>query len=449
MSNGEALKQRSKGAFTLESYHYLIELSIILISTKVLGILTKKFAMPQVVGALIAGLVMGPACLGILHETDLLDTLAELGVIVLMFDAGLGTDLDELKRSGKAAFVIALIGVLVPLGGGFLLGSVFSPGQTLQNMFLGVVLTATSVSITVETLRELGKLSTRSGNAILGAALIDDVLGIIALTMITSMAGQGASIGMVLLKIVAFFVISAVAGYAAYRAFNWWFARYDRDKKRFVIVALAACLFYSYIAETYFGVADITGAYIAGVIFAKTPRVAYLQYRFETLSYMLLSPVFFASIGIKVDLSSLGGSMILFALLLLLVAILSKIAGCGIGAKLCGYTNEESLRIGCGMISRGEVALIVANKGISSGLMNQDFFAPVVLVVIATTILTPILLKFAYQSSKGQQKEHLEESPLLDRIEDVKQLDLVSQSVLEAHEKLRQESREKQEHSSH
>lgn len=423
----------------MNSYHYLLELALILFFTKALGIITKKFAMPQVVGALLAGLLLGPAVFGVLHETDLLNSLAELGVIVLMFNAGMETDLNELKRSGKAAFVIALIGVLVPLLGGFLLSSWFSPGNVLENMFLGLILTATSVSITVETLQELGKLSTRSGNAILAAALIDDVLGIVALTMITSASGQGASIWVVLLKIAAFFGISVIFGGLACRAFNWWFARYDRDKKRFVIIALTVCLLYAYIAEEFFGVADITGAYIAGVIFARTPRVAYLQYRFETLSYMLLSPVFFASIGLKVDLHNLTGTMLVFAILLLIVAILSKIVGCGVGAKLCGYTTSESVRIGCGMVSRGEVALIVANKGIACGLMNPDFFAPVVLVVIATTILTPIFLKLAYHSVPVHT-EQLEESRLLDRIEDVEQLDIVSQNVLEMHEKLREES---------
>lgn len=423
----------------MESYHYLLELAIILFFTKALGIITKKFAMPQVVGALLAGLLMGPAVFGVLHETDLLDTLAELGVIVLMFDAGMETDLNELKRSGKAAFVIALIGVLVPLAGGFLLSNWFSPGHMLENLFLGLVLTATSVSITVETLQELGKLSTRSGNAILGAALIDDVLGIVALTMITSVSGQGTSLWLVLLKIGAFFAISIVFGVLACRAFNWWFARYDRDKKRFVIVALSVCFLYAYVAEEFFGVADITGAYIAGVIFAKTPRVAYLQYRFETLSYMLLSPIFFASIGLKVDFHNLTGAMLLFAVLLLIVAILTKIVGCAAGAKLYGYSNAEAIRIGCGMVSRGEVALIVANKGISCGLMNPDFFAPVVFMVIATTILTPIFLKLAYRSH-DVHAEQLEESRLLDRFEDVEQLDIVSQGVLEMHEKLREES---------
>ena len=215
------------------SYHFLFEIAIILLSTKVLGIVTKRFALPQVVGALLAGLLLGPAMLGLLQETTLMDQLAELGVIVLMFNAGLETDLGELKKAGASAFIIALIGVLVPLVGGFGLACVFNAGEEtfLQNVFIGVILTATSVSITVETLKEIGKLSTRSGNAILGAAIIDDVLGIVALTIITSMAGTGANVLMVLLKIVAFFAISVVLWMVLHRIVEWWFKRYDRDKR--------------------------------------------------------------------------------------------------------------------------------------------------------------------------------------------------------------------------
>ena len=419
------------------SYHYLFELALILLSTKVLGILTKRFALPQVVGALLAGLVMGPAMLDILQETELLDQLAELGVIALMFNAGLETDLGELKKAGRSAFIIALVGVLVPLAGGFFLTGFFNqgPDTLLQNFFIGVVLTATSVSITVETLKEIGKLSTRSGNAILGAAIIDDVLGIVALTIITSLAGTGANVFLVLLKIAAFFAVSVVVWIIFHRAVEWWFQRYDRDKRRFVVISFAFCLLYAYLAEALFGVADITGAYIAGLIFAKTPRVTYLQDRFETLSYSLLSPVFFASIGLKVVLPEMSGAIILFSVLLIIWAVASKIIGCGLGAKLCGYSGQDSLRIGVGMISRGEVALIVANNGIAAGLMREDFFGPVVLMVIATTILTPILLKLVY---RGKEKDYsdLQESELVNRFEDAQAFDLAAQALLEDHEHL-------------
>ncbi len=214
----------------MESYRYLLDVALILISTKLFGLLTKRFDMPQVVGALLAGLILGPAVLGILSETTFMDRIAEIGVIVLMFTAGLETDIQELKHSGKASFIIALLGVLFPLGGGFLVARLFnsSPDAFLQNVFIGVILTATSVSISVETLKEMGKLSTRSGNAILGAALIDDILGIIALTVITSLADKSVNIGLVLLKIVAFFAVSVVIGLLGHKGLSHWMARSKR-----------------------------------------------------------------------------------------------------------------------------------------------------------------------------------------------------------------------------
>ena len=423
------------------SYHYLMDLALILLSTKLLGILTKKIQMPQVVGALVAGLILGPAVLNVLTETEFLTQLSELGVIVLMFSAGMGTDIQELKHSGKAGFLVALLGVIAPLilGTGLAMaagraGMIETTGF-LEDVFIGTILTATSVSITVETLKEIGKLSTRSGNAILGAAIIDDVLGIVALTIITSLAGTGANVFLVLLKIVAFFAVSVVVWIILHRAVEWWFQRYDRDKRRFVVISFAFCLLYAYLAEALFGVADITGAYIAGLIFAKTPRVTYLQDRFETLSYSLLSPVFFASIGLKVVLPQMSGAIILFSVLLVIWAVASKIIGCGLGAKLCGYSGQDSLRIGVGMISRGEVALIVANNGIAAGLMKDEFFGPVVLMVIATTILTPILLKLVY---RGKEKDYsdLQESELVNRYEDAEAFDLAAQALLEDHERL-------------
>lgn len=426
----------------MESYHFLFELAIILLATKLLGIITKKVALPQVVGALFAGLLLGPACLGLLEETEFLNNVSELGVIVLMFSAGLGTDVEELKESGKSAAVIALFGVAIPLIGGFVLASFFNTGSDafLENMFIGVILTATSVSITVETLKEIGKLSTKSGNAILGAALIDDVLGIVALTVITSMSGTGASVVVVILKIIAFFVLSVVLGIILHKLVDKWFNHYDRDKRRFIVIAFALCLLFAFIAEEGFGVADITGAYVAGLIFSKTPRIPYLLDRFDCLSYMILSPVFFASIGLKVVLPEMSTAILIFSVALMLIAIASKVIGCGLGAKLCGSSNEDALRIGVGMISRGEVALIVANKGISTGIMKEEFFGPVVIMVIVTTIITPILLKVVY---KGKEKDYSElmESTLVNRYEDAQAFSLAAQALLEDHEMLQQQQR--------
>lgn len=387
----------------MDNYQFLFDIAVILLSTKILGLLTRRIHMPQVVGALAAGLIMGPACLGILTENDFIKLTAELGVIVLMFCAGMQTDIDELKKSGKASFVIALIGVIVPLLGGFLLAWFFNrPDRIasdatcnvfLQNMFMGVILTATSVSSTVETLKELGKLKTRSGNAILGAAIIDDILGIIALTLITSMADESVNVWLVMLKILLFFVFALIVGFLFYKFYRIWSESSNRGLHRHAIIAFVFCLLMSYVAETFFGVADITGAFLAGLIFSKCRRSDYLAANFDTISYLYLSPIFFASIGLKVVLPPMNGTLILFSVLLVLVAILTKVIGCGLGAKLCHYKNYQCARIGVGMISRGEVALIVASKGQALGLIGSNFLGPIIIVVVLTTIITPMLLK--------------------------------------------------------
>lgn len=381
----------------MESYRYLLDIALILLSTKLFGLVTRRIEMPQVVGALVAGVVLGPVMLGIVNESEFLDHIAEIGVIVLMFSAGLETDIKELKKSGKNSLVIAVIGVIVPLAGGYFLASFFNEGQFLQNMFIGVILTATSVSISVETLKEMGKLSTESGNAILGAALIDDVLGIVALTIITGMADTSVNLGVVLLKIVAFFVVSVIIGLLAHKLIDKWFDRYQKVHRRFSILSFAFCLLFAFVAEAVFGVADITGAFIAGLIISGTKRSGYVQMRIETLSYLLISPVFFASIGLKVTLPNMNASILVFAVLLLIIAILTKVLGCGLGAKLCHYKNIQCTRIGIGMISRGEVALIVASKGMAVGLMRPDFFGPIIIMVVLTTVVTPILLKIAFK----------------------------------------------------
>ena len=242
----------------------------------------------------------------------------------------------------------------------------------------------------------MGKLNTRAGNAILGAAIIDDILGIVALTIVTSLADSSVNVAIVLLKIVAFFVFAIVFGIVFYLIFGKLQKYYNKDLRRFVIIAFVFCLLLSYLAEVWFGVADITGAFIAGVVVSNTQRAKYIASRFETTSYMLLSPVFFASIGLKVSLPCMSTSIIVFSVLLLIVAILTKIVGCGLGAKMCRYSNAEALQIGCGMISRGEVALIVAQKGLSVGMIGAEYFTAVILLIIVSSISTPILLKILY-----------------------------------------------------
>jgi Kef-type K+ transport system membrane component KefB len=426
----------------MESYKYLLDIALILISTKILGLLTRRIQLPQVVGALIAGLLLGPACFGVLQETDFIKNIAEIGVIVLMFAAGLETDVQELKKTGLASFIIALLGVIVPLVGGYFVATIYNPvtdQQTmLQNIFVGVVLTATSVSITVETLKELGKLSTKTGNAILGAALIDDVLGIIALTVISSFAGSDVSLWVILLKILGFFVFCGVVAFLFIKFVNPWINKYKKDLRRFVILAFAFCLLMSFSAEYFFGVSDITGAFVAGLILSNNKKTSYMLNRFDTVSYVLLSPVFFASVGLKVTFSNMSATVVVLTVLLLVVAILSKMIGCGLGAKICKYTNLQSVKIGIGMISRGEVALIVATKGMSMGLMKDEFFAPLVLVVVATTIVTPILLKLAYKYQASREADVPMASSLVDKVEERNDLEKITQNAANMHEEMKE-----------
>lgn len=433
----------------MDSYRYLLDIALILLATKGLGLLTRRIQLPQVVGALVAGILLGPAVFEIVSESELLNSIAEIGVIVLMFSAGLETDMKELKKCGGASFIIALIGVLLPLIGGFALAHFFTEGPItdmhfLQNMFIGVILTATSVSISVETLKEMGKLSTPSGNAILGAALIDDVLGIVALTVITSMATPGVSLVNVLLKIVAFFILSGIVGIVARKLIKGWFARTNDVRRRFSITSFAFCLIFAFVAEHFFGVADITGAFIAGLIISGTSKATYVATRIETMSYLLISPVFFASIGLKFTLPEhMDSSIILFAFLLVVVAILTKVIGCGIGAAICKYKPVQSLRIGVGMVSRGEVALIVATKGMSVGLMKEEFLAPVLVMVVLTTIVTPILLKVVFKGVENDP-DMVMQSTLVDNYSETEDYEIASQAILAQHERLKEEAQAKE-----
>ena len=395
----------------MESYSFLLFLAIIMISTKILGLFTRKIHMPAVVGALVAGVILGPSCLNLITLTGdtgvFLEQMAELGVILLMFNAGLETDLSELKKNGVASFVTALIGVIVPLIGGFLGYAFFfhtdfsDYDEVLKAVFVGVVLTATSVSITVETLREMGKLKGKVGTTILGAAVIDDIIGIIVLTIVTSLKDTSVSPITVVLKIVLYFVFIAVLIFVLTKLKV--FVEEQDEKRRTAIICVALCFILSYILEEYFGIADITGAYFAGLMLCTMKVGPYVARRCEIPSYLIFSPVFFASVGLKVTLGGMDASIWIFAIILLVIAILSKVVGCGLGAKICGCTGKEAFQVGIGMISRGEVALIVAQKGYASGMLDDVLFAPIVLVVIVTTLITPILLKLVMKDNDSEK----------------------------------------------
>ena len=392
------------------NYRFLIELAIILFFTKVFGLLMKKLGMPQVVGALLAGLLIGPAVWGPMTggkfipvgESVALDVLAELGVILIMFSAGLETDLKELKQNGLKASLIAGFGVLVPLGLGCLIAMpFFGTGNShaiLSCVFVGVIITATSVSITVETLKELGRLKGKVGTTILSAAIIDDVIGIIVLTFVISLKnpGEGDPWWKVVLMTLAFFAAAVLLGVGLNYLFKWLSKKYPH-RRRLPIFSLVICMVYAYCAEAVFGIADITGAYVAGIVLSNIKETDYIDRKVAVSSYMFFSPIFFASIGIKVSFSGFSLDVLWFALLFVLAGIAGKIVGCGGAARLCKFSNKDSLRVGIGMIARGEVALIVTQKGIAGGLLESKYMAAVILLVVVSSLLAPVFLKLLYR----------------------------------------------------
>ncbi len=390
--------------------------------------------MPQVVGALLAGLILGPAGLKVLQETDFLKSLAELGVVVIMFTAGMETDIHELRKTGKVGFLVALIGVIAPLLMGFGLTYFFYRGEAnafMKSFFVGVVLTATSVSITVETLQEIGKLQTKVGTTILAAALIDDILGLIALTIITSLAGADVNIFIVLGKIILFFLFVVVVGFGVSYVMTWYSKKVQHvNLHRFPIAAFVVCLIMAYVAEEFFGVADIIGAFSAGMVIGSTPKAKYISSKFGPLSYLLLTPIFFASIGTIIVLPEMTSTLILFSILLIFVAVTSKLVGCGLGAKLNGFTMKESIQVGFGMVCRGEVTLIVANRGIDPklNLLNENLFGPIVIMIVFAALFTPIILKLIF---KSEDDSLIVNNDLVNSYEKLGKLDYVEEKLLD------------------
>ena len=385
----------------METYSILRDLAIIVIAAKFCGLIARKLRAPQVVGEILAGLIIGPCLLGLVAQTDFISQMAEIGVILLMFEAGLETDLKELVKTGPIAFLIACTGVFVPLVGGTLLYMGFygvSPWGTesfYRAVFIGVIMTATSVSITVQTLRELGKLRGKVGTTILSAAIIDDVIGIVVLTFVIGFKNPNNKPVTVVISTVLFFVFAVIVGFISYKIFKWMDNKYPHTR-RIPIAGLAYCLALSYIAERYFGIADITGAYVAGIILCSIKDSDYIARKMDVNSYMLFGPIFFASIGLKTNIAGISPDILLFCIGFVIVALVSKIIGCGLAAKACRFNFEDSLKIGIGMMTRGEVALIVSQKGLSVGMMDDVYFTAVILLIIVSSIATPIFLKLLY-----------------------------------------------------
>ncbi len=389
-------------------YYFLLAIAIILLSTKFFGLVSEKVHMPQVVGALLAGIVLGPSVLGILTETDFIFQTAEMGVLLLVFLAGLDTDLEEVKKTGVASFIIGVVEIIVSLIGGAVVYYLFYKGNSsadpmfvIKSVFMGVIITSTSVTIAIEALREMGRLKGKMGTIILGAAIIDDIIGIIILTVTISMTDTSVKISSVIIKILLYFAFILAIYWVTHRLKIKGVIEKQNGKRRSSIYSLAFCFVLAYVSERIFGIADLTGAYFAGIILCNIGVRDYIAKKINILSYLIFSPIFFASIGIKTNVRQITMEIILFAVVLLIAAILTKVAGCFIGAKLCRINNFTALAIGTGMVARGEVSLIVAQKGYLAGLLDKGLLPAVVLVVILTTLLTPIMLKVILSNKKA------------------------------------------------
>jgi len=386
-----------------EMLEFVKDFGLILLICKGFGIISKRVGAPQVVGEIIGGLILGPCLFDLIESGDIISLFAEIGVLLLMFSTGLGTDIKQLIKTGKTAFLMALVGVMVPLAGGTLLYScVYGFGtvgskEFFTAVFIGTIMTATSVSITVATLQELGKINTGLGTTIVSAAIIDDVIGMIVLTCVIGAAsGKDGSLGVILLKMALFFIFALIVGYIVNRLIEILDRKYPHTQ-RIPIFSLAACFLMAYIAETVFGIADITGAYIMGVALASVDDAKYIEKKVDISAYMIFAPVFFANIGLQTNLKDMTGDMILFSVLFVLVALACKIIGCGLVARLSGFNTGDALKAGVGMMTRGEVALIVAQKGLAMGFIDSSFFSAVILLIIVSSIATPLLLKMMYK----------------------------------------------------
>jgi Kef-type K+ transport system membrane component KefB len=370
---------------------------LILLSTKVLSIFMQRIHLPQVIGALAAGIILGPGIIGLIEPNEIIAVLAEIGVILLLFSAGMETDFRELRKSFKASLLVSVLGLVASLGGGFAIAFLFG-NPTFESFFIGVIIASMSTSITVETLMEMGKLKTKSGTAIMGASLFDDVFVIIMLAVIMG-RGEGeltlGAIGLTLLRIVLFFAFAVAAGIGISKLFDFLHKKYER-KRRLAIFALAYCFLMAYLAEL-FGLAGITGAYLAGIAFCSTRCADYLESRTHNLSDLFFTPIFLANIGLQVSFATIDGRILLFTAALALVAIVTKVVGCGLGAKICRLSTRESLQIGTGMIARGEVSFIVAAKGMLIGVFSPELLPSIVIVTLITVLVAPLLMKLAFR----------------------------------------------------
>ena len=393
-------------------FEILLPLALILLSTKFFALIGKKIGLPQVVGMLIAGILLG-FIKYIPNQTIFTDAtleglsfLAKIGVILIMFSAGLETDLKQFKTCGVPSVIITSLGVIFPVGLGFIVSAAFNGGfanmsqhQLITNLFYGTILAATSVSITVAVLKELGKVNSKVGTSIIAAAILDDIIGVILLSLFISLdkgedlSGVGIAIG----KMIGFFAAAIAVGVVAHFGLKHYLKRHPEHHRRIPIIGFAMCFLFAYAAEEWFGVADITGAYVAGIMLSTLTESGYIDRKVEVSNYMIFAPVFFANIGINANFGAISPHIVGFGFAFIAAGLVGKVLGCGLGSLICKYSLKDSLRVGIGMMARAEVVLVCTQKGVDSGIVDQSIMPFVLILIIVSSLLTPLFLKISYR----------------------------------------------------
>lgn len=437
-----------------EAYKILLPLGLLLLLSKVFSLLLGKLKVPQVIGYLVAGLVVGLIYLipGQQILTDYthngIEFFAKIGVILIMFSAGIETDIKKVKKVGPAAFAVATFGVITPMLLCFLMAFIFDKAagndiNIYRELFYGVILTATSVSVTVATLKELGKLDSKVGNCLVSAAIIDDVLGIIVLSLVISLSGSSTTgndlatltlnamgqssnaflkILFIILYMVLYFGITIGAGYFIRKLFNFLGSRYPHHI-RIVIISLALCLIWSYVSE-YFNIADITGAYLMGLILSSTVAHGYIDHRAETTCNYLFGPIFFGSIAMSLYQANFDFSdpafiqFLIFGLLWVVIGIIGKIIGCTGAGMLFKFKFHDAIKLGFGMMARAEVLIVCAQKGVDCGLVDSKIMMFCLLLILISSFITPIFLKLSYKNDPDDSSHLDNPNKELDKIAD-------------------------------
>lgn len=400
----------------MDYYVVLLPLGIILVVSKLLSKVCRKINLPQVIGMLLAGVLIGVLnyipTVGefVLSPTAVtgLGFFAKIGVILIMFAAGLDIDIKQIRVIGVPAILITMVGVAVPMVLGFGVAQLCMPQNGIAaNLFYGSILTATSVSVTVATLQELGRLNSKVGSTVVAAAILDDIIGIIVLSVVSSLGGT-SSVGQsdvlwVLIKTVLFFIAAIVVGLGASKLFTWIEKKFPHHRL-LPILSVALCFLFAYSSEMIFGIADITGAFVAGLVLSVNPEHSYIERRSDIMSYMIFTPVFFANIGITTQITSIDSGMILFGLLFVVAGLVGKVVGCGGTALLCRYGLKDSFRVGIGMMARAEVALVCAQKGVEIGMISSSIMPFIVVLIILSSFVTPILMRASYKKELASPK---------------------------------------------